>query len=59
MEKFKHIFYINWLFGSVKLTKTAGLDKYKYRDYDIGFDSCSEFLFIVRSFGINIINFWS
>ena len=34
----------NCLFGSVKLTKNADLDKYKYTGYGIGFDSCSEFL---------------
>ena len=34
----------NHLFGSVKLTKNADLDKYKYPGYGIGFDSHSEFL---------------
>ena len=29
----------NCLFGSVKLTKNADLDKYKYSGYGIGFDS--------------------
>ena len=33
----------NCLFGSVKLTKNADLDKYKYSGYDLGLDSCSEF----------------
>ena len=33
----------NSLFGSVKLTKKADPDKCKYRGYNIGFDSCSEF----------------
>ena len=33
------------LFGSVKLTKNADLDKYNYTDYVIGFDSHSELLF--------------
>ena len=28
----------NCLFGSVKLTENADLDKYKYSSYDIGFD---------------------
>ena len=32
----------NCLLGSVKLSKTADLDKYKYSSYDIGFDSCAE-----------------
>ena len=31
----------NYLFGSVKLTKNAHLDKYKYTGYGIEFDSCS------------------
>ena len=33
----------NCLFGSVKLTKNAYLDKYKYSGYGIGFNSRSEF----------------
>ena len=33
----------NCLFGSVKLSKNADLDKYKYSSYGIGIDSCSEF----------------
>ena len=32
----------NCLFGSVKLSKNDDLDKYKYIDYGIGLDSCSE-----------------
>ena len=43
----------NSLFGSVKLTKNADLDKYKYNGYNIGFDSRSEFLFADGSFGKN------
>ena len=35
----------NCLFGSVKLTKNADPDKYKYNGYDIDFDSHSEFSF--------------
>ena len=55
-KKFKHEFYINnCLFGSVKLTKSADLDKYKYNGYSIGFDSCLEFLFTDGSFGKNVI----
>ena len=38
----------NCLFRSVKLTRNADLDKYKYSGYSIGFDSCSEFSFILR-----------
>ena len=41
----------NCLFGSVKLTKNADLDKYKCSGYDIGFGSRSEFLFINGSYG--------
>ena len=33
----------NYLFGSVKLTKNADLDKYVYTGYSIGFDLRSEF----------------
>ena len=29
---------VNCLYGSVKLTKNADLDKYKYTGYAIGFD---------------------
>ena len=47
----------NCLFGSVKLTKNADLDKYKYPGYGIGFDSHSEFLFTNGSFGKNVIIF--
>ena len=35
----------NCLFGSVKLTKNADLDKYKYTSYSIGFDSRSKNFF--------------
>ena len=46
VKNIKHRFYIsNCLFESVKLTKNADSDKYKYRGYGIGFDSRSEFLF--------------
>ena len=44
------------LFRSVKLTKNADLDKYKYSGYGIGFDSRSEVLF-TNSFGKNAITF--
>ena len=34
LKKFKQRFYIdNYLFGSVKLTKNANLDKYKFSGY--------------------------
>ena len=35
----------NCLFGSVKLTRNADPDKYKYSSYDTGFDSRSQFSF--------------
>ena len=52
VKKFKHRFYIKWLLiGSVKLTKNADLDKYKYSGYGIGFESRSEFSFTDGSVG--------
>ena len=47
----------NCLLGSVKLTKNADLDKYKYRGNSVGFDSRSEFLFADGSYGKNVIIF--
>ena len=47
----------NCLFGSVKLTKNADLDKYKHRGYSIGLDFCSEFSFTVGNYGRNVIIF--
>ena len=47
----------NCLFGSVKLTKNADPDKYKYNGYDIGLDSRSEFLFTDWSIGRNVLFF--
>ena len=44
-------------FGSVKLTKNADLDKYKYSRYDIEFDSRSKFSFTDRCMGTNAIIF--
>ena len=41
----------------MKLTKNADLDKYKYSDYDIGFDFRSEFLFTDGTWGKNVIIF--
>ena len=49
--------FCNFLFGSVKLTKNADPEKYKYSDYSIGFDSRSEFLFTDGSMGRNVIIF--
>ena len=45
------------LFGPVKLTKNADLDKYKYSVYDIGSDFRSEFSFTDRSMRKNVIIF--
>ena len=47
----------NGLFGSVKLTKNADLDKYKNSGYGIGFDSRLEFSIQNGSFGKNVIIF--
>ena len=47
----------NCLFGSVKLTKNADPEKYKYIGYDMGFGSHSEFLFTDGSYGRNVIIF--
>ena len=44
----------NCLFGSVKLTKNADLDKHKYIGYGTGFDSPAEFLFTDGSYGKNV-----
>ena len=50
---------VNCLFASVKLTKNADLDKYKYTGYIIGFDSRLDFLFTDGSNGKNVIIFGS
>ena len=47
----------NCLFGSVKLTKNANLDNYKYSCYGIGFDFRLEFLFTDGNFGKNVFIF--
>ena len=47
----------NCLFESLKLTKNAGLDKYKYSGYGIGFDSRSEFSLPESTMGQNFIIF--
>ena len=47
----------NCLFGSVKLTKNADPDKYKYSDPGKWFNSRLEFLFRNRSMGKNVIIF--
>ena len=47
----------NSLFGSVKLTKNADPDKYKYSSFGIGFGSCSESSFTDPSMGSNAVIF--
>ena len=47
----------NYLFGSVKPTNNADLDKKKYTVYGIGFDSRSDFLFIDGGYGKYVIIF--
>ena len=58
VKRFKTDFTLgNCLFGSVKLTKNADLDKYKYSGYCIGYDSRLEYLVTDGSFGKNVIIF--
>ena len=45
------------LFGAIKLTKNADLDKYKYSGYGIGFDSRSEFSLKDGNIGKSVIIF--
>ena len=47
----------NCLFGAVKLTKNADIDKYKYCGYGIGFDSRGTFSHPSGGFGKNVIIF--
>ena len=49
----------NCLFGSVRLTKNADPDKYKYSGYVIGFDLRSEFSFTDGSMGKDGVIFWA
>ena len=48
----------NCLFGAVKLTKNADIDKYKYSRYGIGFDRKGNFSFPSGGLGCNIIIFY-
>ena len=41
------------LFGAVTLTKNAGIDKYEYSGYGIGFDRRGSFSFLDGGFGQN------
>ena len=45
------------MFGAVKLTKNADLDKYKYSGYSTGFDRSGTFSFPTGEFGCNVIIF--
>ena len=48
---------VNYLFGAVKLTKNADIDKYKYSGYDIRFDSRGRFSHPSGGSGKNVIIF--
>ena len=45
------------LFGALKLTKNADIDKYQYSGYRIGFDKKSSFSFLGGGFGQYILIF--
>ena len=47
----------NCLFGAVKLTINADIDKYKHSVYGFGFDARGSFLFPNGAFGQNVITF--
>ena len=47
------------LFGAVKITKTAYIDKYKYSGYGIGFDGYAFFSHPSSGTGRKCNNFWS
>ena len=47
----------NALFGAVKLTKDADIDKYKYSGYGIGFDGKGFYLYPGGRTGRNLIIF--
>ena len=47
----------NALFGAVKLTKNADIDKYKYFGYGIGFDVQGYFSYPHRGDGKDVIIF--
>ena len=55
LTNFKTYFTLgNCLFGSLKQTKNADLDKYKYTGYSIGFDSHSGFCIYSGSYEKNV-----
>ena len=45
------------LFGAIKLTKNADIDKYKHLGYGTGFDACGTFSHPVGGIGENVIIF--
>ena len=45
------------MFGAVRLTKNADIDKYRYLGYEIGFDRKSSFSFPNGGFGLNVVIF--
>ena len=45
------------MFGAVRLTKNADVDKYQYLGYEIGFDRKSSFSFPNGEFGSNVVIF--
>ena len=45
------------MFGAVRLTKNADIDKYGHSGYGIGFDRTWNFSFPGDGFGINVIPF--
>ena len=45
------------MFGAVKLTNNADIDKYLYSGYGIGFDRKGSFSFPGGGFGLNVIIF--
>ena len=47
----------NCLFGVVKLTKNSDIDKYRYSEYGIGFDTKGTFLHPSGTTGVNVIIF--
>ena len=47
----------DYLFGAAKLINNTDSNKYGYRDYDIGFDSCSQFLLPNKVWGKNVAIF--
>ena len=48
----------NCLFGAVKVTKNADVNKYIYFGYGIGFDGKGVFSYPAGSFGNNAVIFW-